>query len=158
MNKKMGLIGFFCIFTLLTPAHARLGENGPEIVQRYGAPTKDLGLEGDDIRRFMFEKDNVSIRVTFQGTDSVEEIYRTLDGTDVSVSAINALLKANAGNSHWKPTKSTDQEMDWERDDGQAVAVCTKPGNVLIVSTKRYFEKAARQSGSSGDGGAVNGF
>jgi hypothetical protein len=158
MSKKMEMLVLFATVAFLSSAHARLGETGPQIVQRYGQPVKNLGQESDDIHRFMFEKDNISIRVTIKGNDSVEEIYRTVDNSELSQPAINELLKANDGKSSWNQVRSSDQEIDWERADEQAYAKSTKPGNILTVVTKKYAETLQHQGEQPADSGGVNGF
>ncbi|MGB8354391.1 MAG: hypothetical protein WCD79_10915 [Chthoniobacteraceae bacterium] len=99
--KKTLLVICFLAFAF-NESKASLGETSKEIESRYGVPQSTAKGLSDRDYTATYQTSDLKIAVTFIDGKSQKEIFGKTDAkTALSKDEINALLKADAGDSQW---------------------------------------------------------
>jgi hypothetical protein len=146
---RITLLTFVFIVTVSASAQARLGETPDQLVARYGQPLKedDQKAEGAKISmaNVVFQKGGFEIDVTITGGFSVQEIFKKLNGSPITVPEARILLAANSQDHEWNAPVKTKESLVWTRDDN-AVATLSSNGSMVIRSRELAAEEAGAKS------------
>jgi hypothetical protein len=127
-------------------AKARLGETAEQLVARYGQPLNeaDQKAEGDKIplANVVFQKGGFEIDVTITNGLSVQETFKKINGSALTLEEARFLLTANAQGREWEAPQVVDGDKLWTRDDS-ATALLAKDGTMTIRSRDLVVQEAA---------------
>lgn len=135
------------VFTLLltTPAWARLGETGDQIVARYGQPLSQVNLKAQGkqvaLTELVFQKNGFEIHVSLSDGVSDAESFRKLNGEEFTLAEVRALLNLNGQGYGWEAPDNVTGDKVWTRDDASTATL--SDGRVLLIKSKDLMDKEA---------------
>jgi hypothetical protein len=140
---KIIVLCVFLVLGIASPAWARLGETGDQLVTHYGQPLSEMDqkAEGNKVplAELVFQKNGFEIDVSLVDGISSKESFRKLNGDTISLSEARTLLNLNSGGSGWEAPQILGDDKQWGRDDG-AVATLIG-GRIFTVKSKALIDE-----------------
>jgi hypothetical protein len=130
----------------MVSAQARIGEDLPALMSRYGQPLpppdEKPALDKNGSGRESFHRNGFQIDVVLVNGESAQESFKKLNGEAFTAQEVDTLLADNAQGRTWQAPETSNGKSRWLRDDGSTASL--SDSRVLQITSNALLNLEAQ--------------
>jgi hypothetical protein len=143
--KTFLLASLFLAFVMVS-AQARVGEDLPALISRYGQPLPPAdqkpALDKNGSGRETFQRNGFQIDAVLVNGESAQESFKKINGDAFTTQEVDTLLADNSGGRAWQAPQTDGGQSKWLRDDGSTATL--SDNHVLKITSGALLGLEAR--------------